>query len=68
MAMTDLQRPPQVLPPARVLSDRIAGTGRPQRRRDVAVEVGKTMLILTFIAAGIVALRFALVAVYGLLH
>jgi hypothetical protein len=68
MAMTDLQPPPQVLPAARLLSDRVAGTGRPQRRRDVAVEVGKTMLILTFIGVGIVALRYALVAAYGLLH
>jgi hypothetical protein len=68
MAMTDLQRPPQVLPAARLLSDRVEGTGRPQRRRDVAVEVGKTMLILTFIAACIVTLRYALVITYGLLH
>lgn len=68
MAMTELQRSADVLPPTRVLSDRVAGGGRPQRRWDVAVEVGKTMLILTFIAAGIVALRYALVAAYGLLH
>ena len=39
------------------LSDRAAGVGRQQSRVEIAVEIGKTMLILVLIALSIVALR-----------
>jgi hypothetical protein len=68
MAMTNLHDSPAALPPARALPHRATRAGRPQRRRDVAIEVANTMLILALIAAGIVALRCVLVVVNGLLQ
>jgi hypothetical protein len=47
---------------------RAVGTSRQQSRVEAAVEVGKTMLILMLVALGIVALRYALVVAYGVLH
>ena len=35
---------------------------------DIAIEVGKTMLILMLVALGIVALRCVLILAYGVLH
>jgi hypothetical protein len=40
----------------------------PQNWRGNLREVGSTMLSLTLVAAGIVALRYILVLAYGLLH
>ena len=68
MAMTDLHDSRAPLPPARAQPKGATRAGRRQRRRDVAAEVAKTMLILTLIAAGIVALRCVLVAINGLLQ
>jgi hypothetical protein len=50
------------------LPNRAVGVGRQQSRGEIAVEVGKTMLILMLIALGIVALRYVLVLAYGVLH
>ena len=53
---------------AQRLPNRATGVGRQQSRGEIAVEVGKTMLILMLIALGVVALRYVLVLAYGFLH
>jgi hypothetical protein len=53
---------------AQRLPNRAVGTNRQQSRGEIAVEVGKTMLILMLVALGVVALRYVLVLAYGVLH
>jgi hypothetical protein len=69
MALLDLaKRRPAGLSHARRLPNRAVGANRQQSRGEIAVEVGKTMLILMLVALGIVALRYILVLAYGVLH
>ena len=69
MALLDFARRRHAgLSDAQRLPDRATGVGRQQSRGEIAVEVGKTMLILVLIALGIVALRYVLVLAYGVLH
>lgn len=69
MALLDLaKRRPAGLLHAQRLPNRTVGTNRQQSRGEIAVEVGKTMLILMLVALGIVALRYVLVLAYGVLH
>jgi hypothetical protein len=69
MALLDLAKRRRAgLSHARRLPNRAVGTNRQQSRGEIAVEVGKTMLILMLVALGIVALRYVLVLAYGVLH
>jgi hypothetical protein len=52
------QRPPE----------RAVRASRQPSRVEIAIEVGKTMLILMLIALSIVALRYVLVLAHGVLH
>ena len=69
MALLDFsRRRPVGLSHAQRASNRAIGVGRQQSRLDIAIEVGKTMLILMLVALGIVALRCVLILAYGVLH
>jgi hypothetical protein len=69
MALLDLTKPrPAGLSQAQPLPNRAVGANRQQSRGEIAVEVGKTMLILMLVALGIVALRYVLVLAHGVLH
>ena len=62
------RRRPVGLSHAQRAPNRAVGAGRQQSQLDIAIEVGKTMLILMLVALGIVALRCVLILAYGVLH
>jgi len=69
MALLDFaRRRPTDLSHAPGLPNRTIGASRQQSRVGIAVEVGKTILILMLIAVGIAALRCVLVVAHGVLH
>jgi len=69
MALLDFaRRRPAGLSHAPNRSDRAAGVGRQQSRIEIAVEIGRTMLILMLIALSIVALRYVLVLAHSVVH
>jgi hypothetical protein len=68
MAVTDVShRERSALPSTRTLPNDVIGCSKAAPRRNLA-EVARTMLTLLVIAAGVVALRYALAAAYALLH
>jgi hypothetical protein len=69
MALLDFaRRRPVGLLHAPSRSARAAGVGRQQSRIEIAVEIGRTMLILMLIALSIVALRYVLVVAHSVVH
>ena len=69
MALLDFaRRRPAGLSQAPNRSDRAAGVCRQQSRIEIAVEIGRTMLILMLIALSIVALRYVLVVAHSVVH
>jgi hypothetical protein len=49
-------------------ANRAIGASRQQRPLRIAVGVGETLVVLTLIALGVLALRFALVLAHGFIH
>jgi hypothetical protein len=56
------------LPKTRSPATRTIGSDEQQSRLHAAIEVAGTLLVLTLIGVGILALRFALVFAHGLLQ
>jgi hypothetical protein len=50
------------------LADRVSGSSRPPKRLRIAVEAGRTLLMLMLIALGVLALRFGLVLAHDFFH
>jgi hypothetical protein len=68
MAVLDFARGRAACPSQPSPANLAIGSARRPRPLRIAVEVGETLAVLTLIALGVLALRFALVLAHGFIH